>query len=94
MVVSSSHNPIDTSKAIGAFFQSKKRKYISEEETSQYNGDGLFEELEEERRLRLLAEQENHQLRQKLENYEGRMQKYEERLDIMMPLLKAYKEEK
>jgi hypothetical protein len=91
--ISSSYNPIGTSKTTGAFFQSKKRKHGIEGETGRQNGDGLFEELAEERRLRLLAEQENHQLRQKLENYEGRMQKYEERLDRMMTLFGEHRGE-
>jgi hypothetical protein len=89
----SSCNPIGASKTTGALLQSKKRKNGSEGETGRQNGDGLFEELAEERSLRVLAEQENHQLRQKLENYEGRMQKYEERLDRMMTLFEKHKGE-
>jgi len=90
---SSPRNPTATSKTTGAHLQSKKRKRGSEGETGRHNEDELFDELAEERRLRLLAEQENHQLRQKLDNYEGRMQKYEERLDRMMTLFEEHKRE-
>jgi len=86
-------NLTTTSETTGALSQSKKRKRGSEGETSRHSGDGLFDELAEERRLRLLAEQENQRLRQKIENYEGRMQKYEERLDRMMTLIEEHKAE-
>jgi len=82
------------SKTTGVPLQSRKRKHGSEGGTGRHNGDGLFEELAEERRLRLLTEQENYHLRQKLENYEERMQKYEERLDRMMAFLEEHKGEK
>lgn len=75
----------------GASLQSKKRKRGSKEETSGANLDKLENELAEERRLRRLAEEDNHLLRQKLENYERRMEKYEERLDRMMSLLEERK---
>jgi hypothetical protein len=58
--------------ATGAPLQSKKRKRGSEEETSRSNLDKLEKELAEERRLRRLVEEDNHLLRQKLENYEWR----------------------
>jgi hypothetical protein len=90
---SNPHNPMATSKTTGVILQSKKRKRGSEGETGRHNEGGIFDELAEERRLRLLAEQENHQLRQKLDNYEGRMQKYEERLDRMMTLFEEHKGE-
>ncbi|ERF71356.1 hypothetical protein EPUS_03511 [Endocarpon pusillum Z07020] len=80
-----------TSETTGAIVQSGKRKRESEGELSCHGGDGLFEELTKERRLRLLAEQENQRLHQKVENYEGRMQKYEERLDRMMALIEEHK---
>ncbi|KAH8690090.1 hypothetical protein BGW36DRAFT_67088 [Talaromyces proteolyticus] len=73
--------------------QSKKRSRGSGGEINQRTGannNSYFEELAEERRLRLLAEQENQRLSHKLENYEGRMQKYEERLDKMMALMESY----
>lgn len=91
---SSSRNTTGMSKTTGVLLQSRKRKLGSEGGAGQHNGDGLFEELAEERRLRLLTDQENYHLRQKLENYEERMQKYEERMDKIMALLEEHKGEK
>lgn len=93
VAASSACNPTTTSETTGALFQSKKRKRGSGGETGRHSGDELFDELAEERRLRLLVEQENQRLRQKIENYEGRMQKYEERLDKMMTLIEEHKVE-
>lgn len=93
VAVSSVRNPTATSETTGALLQSKKRKCGSEGETSRHGGDGLFEELTEERRLRLLAKKETQRLRQKIENYEERMEKYEERLDRMMTLIEEHKGE-
>jgi hypothetical protein len=90
---SSTGNPTATSDITAAPLQSKKRKRGSEEETSESNLDKLEKELAEERRLRRLVEEDNHLLRQKLENYEGRMEKYEARLDRMMNLLEEHKRE-
>ncbi|RFU24370.1 hypothetical protein B7463_g11968, partial [Scytalidium lignicola] len=92
-VVLSSFNSAATSETPGAFLQSKKRRHRRDDPTDWQDKDELFEELAEERRLRLLAQQENNQLRQKIENYEGRMQKYEERLDRMMALFEGHKGE-
>lgn len=73
----------------------KKRKHIGDGELDANSAKnlaaGLEEELEEERRLRLLAEQEIQQLRQKLEKYEERMERNEERLDKLMNFLEEYK---
>jgi hypothetical protein len=88
---SSTCKPTTPSETTRAIVQSKKRKRESEGELGCHSGDGLFEELTKERRLRLLAEQENQRLRQKMENYEGGMQKYEERLDRMMTLIEEHK---
>ena len=55
---------------------------------AQNNVEELERQLAEERRLRLQAQQENERLCQKLDRYEERMIKYEERLDTMMSLLK------
>jgi hypothetical protein len=90
---SSIGNPTATNDTAEAPLQSKKRKRGSEEDTSGSNLDRLERELAEERRLRRLAEEDNHLLRQKLENYERRMEKYEERLDRMMTLLEEHKGE-
>ena len=90
---SSIGNPTAASDITGATLQYKKRKRGSEEETSGSNLDKLEKEVVEERRLRRLAEEDNHLLRQKLENYERRMEKYEERLDRMMALLEEHKRE-
>jgi hypothetical protein len=92
-VASSIGNPTATSDITGVPLQSKKRKRGSEEETSGSNLDKLEKELVEEQRLRRLVEEDNHLLRQKLENYERRMEKYEERLDRMMALLEEHKRE-
>jgi hypothetical protein len=81
---SSTRKPIPGSEAAEALVQPKKRKRESEEKLGYHGGDELFEELIKERKLRLLAEQENQRLHQTIEDYEGRMQKYEERLDRMM----------
>lgn len=67
--------------------RSKKRKRDNEEDLGHDDSDDLSNELARERRLRQMAEQENQQLRRKIENYEERMQKYEDRLDRMMSLL-------
>lgn len=91
VATSSIGNLTAASDITGAPLQSKKRKRGSEEETSGSNLDKLEKELVEERRLRRLVEEDNHLLRQKLENYERRMEKYEERLDRMMALLEEHK---
>jgi len=84
-------NSTPTSETTGAFAPPRKRKRGTEGDVGEQREDELSEELAEERRLRLLTEQENLQLRQKIENYEGRMQKYEERLDRMMALIEQHK---
>lgn len=71
--------------------KSKKRSHESDGENGQPSRDSFLEELAEERRLRLLANQENCRLQQKLENYEERMQKYEDRLDRMMNLIESHR---
>lgn len=78
---SSARSPNATSETTRAHSQLNKRKRRSEGETGRHSGDGLFEELAEERRLRLLVEQDNQRLRWKLENHEERIRKCEERLD-------------
>jgi phosphopentomutase len=90
---SSIGNSTATSDITGVPLQSKKRKRETEKETSVSNLDKLEKELVEERRLRRLVEEDNHLQRQKLENYERRMEKYEERLDRMMALLEEHKRE-
>ena len=84
-------NQTATSDITSTILQSKKRKRGSEEETRGLNLDKLEKELAEERKLRLLAEEDNCLLRQELKNYERRMEKYEERLDRMMTLLEEHK---
>jgi hypothetical protein len=92
VALSSIRNSTTLSESTEALLQSRKRKRRSEEETRRYSEDGSFEELAEERRLRLLAEEETQRLRQKLENYEERMKKYEDRLDRMMSLIEKHEE--
>lgn len=90
-VASNALNPAAISETTEVLVQSKKRKHGIEGETGRNKRDGLFERLTEERRLRLLVEQENQRLRQKVENYEERMRKYEERFDRMMNLIEELK---
>lgn len=76
------------SDATGSLAQSyKKRKREVDEGVPGSSEAGLREELIEERKARKLAEEENQELRQKIEDCERRIIKHEETLDTMMSLL-------
>lgn len=84
-------NATPSNTTIAQLLQRKKSRGGDREgSVSLQNRVEVAEELLAERRLRVLAEEENLQLRQKLENYEIRMQKYEERLDKMMSLVEQH----
>lgn len=98
--VSSSHGPATTTQTLQALPQSKKRKRGGDGGPGTRSVDELTEELAEGRRLRLLAEQENgqlrqdnRQLRQELKKSKERMEKCEARLDKMMDLFGEQKSE-
>ena len=70
--------------------QSKKRKRCNEEEMVGPNIDRLEKELAEERRLRGLVEHRSHRLKEQLDDFKRRLDKYE-RLDSMLSLWEEHK---
>jgi hypothetical protein len=79
------------SEATGTLLHSKKRKRGGDEGVLGSSEDGLRKELIEERKARKLAEEENQELRQKVEDCERRIIKNETTLDAMMYLLAGRK---
>jgi hypothetical protein len=79
------------SEATGTPLHSKKRKRGGDEGVLGSSEDGLRKELIEERKARKLAEEENQELRQKVEDCERRIIKNETTLDAMMSLLAGRK---
>jgi hypothetical protein len=79
------------SEATGTPLHSKKRKRGDDEGVLGSSEDGLRKELIEERKARKLAEEENQELRQKVEDCERRIIKNETTLDVMMSLLAGRK---
>lgn len=83
--VSSSPNPSTASQSLPNLPRPQKRKRGEDGELDPQREDeptdGHREEVAEERRLRLEAEQEIRRLRQKLERYEERIERYEKRIE-------------
>jgi hypothetical protein len=79
------------SEATGTLLHSKKRKRGGDEGVPGSSEDDLRKELMEERKARKLAEEENQELHQKVEDCERRIIKNEKTLDAMMCLLAGRK---
>lgn len=86
-VAPNGHTPMIPSEATGTLVQSKKRKRGGDDAVPGSSEDGLRKELMEERKARKQAEEENQELRQKIEVCERRIIKNEKTLDAMMSLL-------